>query len=72
MDIESMNNQITACRMLNQKLGREYNTAQPVIHQEMLADVREHRNIWGLTSMFTIKRQLVKTRRFCRIMNITK
>jgi hypothetical protein len=64
-NIEDLNRIITDCRMLDHHLKQEYNTTQPVIHQEMVNDVIEHRRIWGLTSMFTILRQIVKTKKYC-------
>lgn len=56
MSIEELNQRIISCRMLKKELQQEYNTTQPVIHENVLAGVRDYHRYFGLPDKWMIWR----------------
>ena len=69
-NLEDLNRQIIACRMLDKRLNQQCNASQPVIHEDMLESVRDHRKYFGMVSKISILRQLVKTKQFVKTVKL--
>ena len=66
-NIEEINNHIIRSQFgFRTETSVSYEIDKPRVNHKLLADVKEHRMINGLTSKFTILRNFLKTRKFVK------